>query len=109
MLTRTSLGRSLLALLRCALLAGGPGDLLVWLRSPGGPGGSGRRVDTLEARIRERGMTSLDEALASWEQLGGHELRAITRLREAASRGMGGALRRAGARGVADARGAAPQ
>ena len=34
-------------------------------------------------------MTGLDDALASWEQLGGHELRAIGRLREAASRGMG--------------------
>jgi ATP-dependent helicase/DNAse subunit B len=88
-LPRTSLGRSLLALLRCALLGGGASDLLVWLRSPGGPGGSGRRVDTLEADIRERGLTGLDDALASWERLGGHELRAIERLREAAERGMG--------------------
>ena len=97
-LTRTSLGRSLLALLRCALLGGGPADLLVWLRSPSGPGGSGRRVDGLEADVREHGLTELDAALASWARLGGHELRAIARLREAADAGRAGCTRRSRAR-----------
>jgi ATP-dependent helicase/DNAse subunit B len=88
-LPRTSLGRSLLALLRCALIGGGASDLLLWLRSPGGPGGSGRRVDALEADVREHGLTGLDDALARWARLGGHELRAIERLRAAAGRGIG--------------------
>ncbi len=88
-LRRTGLGRGLLALLRCALLGGGARDLLIWLRSPGAPGGSGRRVDSLEATIRELGIRDSAPALAEWSRLGGHELTATTRLREAAARGRG--------------------
>ncbi len=87
-LRRTALGRGLLALLRCALLDASARDLLVWLRSPGAPGGSGRRVDSLEAAIRERGLT-LVAALAEWERLGGHELSSIVRLHDARARGRG--------------------
>lgn len=88
-LHRTALGRGLLALLRCALLGGGADDLLVWLRAPGAPGGSGRRVDSLEASIRERGLVGADGALEEWARLGGHDLTAISRLREARARGRG--------------------
>ncbi len=101
---RTALGRGLLALVRCALLDGGSRDLLTWLRSPGGPGGAGRRVDALEKAVREQGLAELDDALADWERLGGHELRPIGRLREARARGSSelyDALLREAARTVA--------
>ena len=66
-LRQTGLGRSLLALLRCARLGGGPEDLLTWLRAPGKldlP----QLADRLEADVRREGAQTAAEARALWEK-----------------------------------------
>jgi ATP-dependent helicase/DNAse subunit B len=65
-LRRTTLGRSLLALARCALLEDGPGragDLLEYLRSPASPDGP-ETVDRLEADLRRKSLKTIAAARA---------------------------------------------
>ncbi len=83
---RTSLGRGLLALLRCALLDGDADDLLTWLRTPGVL----RRAsiaDRLERDLRRAGRRGLPFALERLEELGGPSVPALGRLTGAAERG----------------------
>jgi ATP-dependent helicase/DNAse subunit B len=81
---RTTLGRSLLALARCAFLEDGPGrieDLLEYLRS-GGRGSDLERadvIDRLEAEIRRKGLRTAADARARL----GFELDEIDALRGA--------------------------
>ena len=66
-LAHTGVGRSLLALLRCARLDGSAEDLLTYLRSPGllrEPA----LADGLEADVRVAGARTAAEARAVWEQ-----------------------------------------
>ncbi|MBA2439426.1 MAG: PD-(D/E)XK nuclease family protein, partial [Thermoleophilaceae bacterium] len=66
-LAHTSLGRGLLALLRCACLDGGVADLLAYLRTPGlltEPG----LADRLEADVRREGVATAAGARAVWEE-----------------------------------------
>ncbi len=91
----TALGRGLVALLRCALADGGAEDLLAWLRTPGlltRP----EFADRLEARARQEGARSSDDARVLWEAE--HwPLDAIDRLRDAHRRGGAELLTRLGA------------
>ena len=67
-LAHTSLGRGLLALLRCACLDGTAEDLLSYLRTPGlltEPG----LADRLEAQVRRGGETTAARARAMWEEI----------------------------------------
>ncbi|MEA2148504.1 MAG: hypothetical protein QOD69_334, partial [Solirubrobacteraceae bacterium] len=88
----TALGRGIVALLRCALVDGSAEDLLAWLRTPGllkRP----ELADRLEARARQEGARSADDARALWEAE--HwPLDAIDRVREAQRRGGGELLAR---------------
>ncbi len=62
----TGIGRGLLALIRCAALAGNAQDLLAYLRTPGllhQPG----LADRLEARVRKQGAHAAEEARELWE------------------------------------------
>ena len=62
----TTLGRSLLALARCALLDDGPGrvgDLLEYLRSPASPE-SPETVDRLESDVRRKSLKTMAAARA---------------------------------------------
>ncbi len=80
-LRRTALGRSLLALARCALLEDGPGraeDLLEYLRSPG-RSEPPEVVDRLEAAVRRQSLKTLAAARARL----GSELGEIEALRAA--------------------------
>ncbi len=63
----TSVGRGLLALLRCALLDGSADDLLAWLRTPGKLE-QPLLADRLEADVRRAGATSAAAARELWEQ-----------------------------------------
>ena len=66
-LAHTSLGRGLLALLRCACLDGSASDLLAYLRTPGlltEPG----LADRLEADVRRGGVTTFAGARRVWEE-----------------------------------------
>ena len=67
-LAHTSLGRGLLALLRCARLGGSADDLLAWLRTPGFLAEPGL-ADRLEADVRRGGVTSAAGARELWEQM----------------------------------------
>jgi len=65
-LRHTALGRSLLALARCALLDDGPGranDLLEYLRSPG-RGEPPETVDRLEKDVRRKSLKTMQAARA---------------------------------------------
>jgi ATP-dependent helicase/DNAse subunit B len=66
-LRHTALGRSLLALVRCAGPDGTADDLLAWLRAPGHLREPGL-ADRLEAEVRREGITSADDARALWER-----------------------------------------
>ncbi len=90
----TSVGRSLIALLRCVPLPGGeagggasgtPADLLAWLRAPGNLRRPGL-AERLELDIRRLGLGSVELARARWEQLG-FPLETIDRLAESQARG----------------------
>jgi len=81
-LRHTALGRALLALARCALLADGPGraeDLLEYLRSPGVPVRP-EAIDRLEADVRRNSLRTMAAARARL----GTELSEIDALRAAA-------------------------
>jgi len=88
----TPLGRSLVALLRCALLDAGAEDLLAYLRAPGLLA-LPQLADALEARARQEGASSADAALALW-QAEHWQLDAIERLRAAHRRGADQLLQR---------------
>jgi ATP-dependent helicase/DNAse subunit B len=80
-LAHTTLGRSLLALARCALLDDGPGragDLLEYLRSPASSE-SPETVDRLEADVRRKSLKTMAAARARL----GSELPEIDALRAA--------------------------
>jgi len=81
----TALGRSFIALLRCALLQGSSDDLLAWLRMPGlleVP----ELADRLERVLRREGVETADGARAVWER-DRWPLEAVDRLRRAQGRG----------------------
>ncbi len=65
-LGHTSIGRGLLALLRCALLDGSADDLLAWLRTPGKLE-QPVLADRLEATVRRAGAATAAAARALWE------------------------------------------
>jgi ATP-dependent helicase/DNAse subunit B len=84
-LAHTTLGRALLALLRCATGTGSSDDLLAWLRAPGylqQP----ELADRLEAELRTRGERSAQQARELWESTR-WQLDEIDRLGQAAARG----------------------
>ncbi len=86
---RTATGRALLGLLKATFPAaiddgGGLGDLLAWLRAPGGLHGP-ELVDELEWRARRAGVSSAARACALWEAERG-PLETLQELREAAQR-----------------------
>jgi ATP-dependent helicase/DNAse subunit B len=90
----TSLGRGLVALLRCALLDGTADDLLTWLRTPGvlrKP----ELADVLEDTVRAEGLATAAAARERWERLGFFPLEAVDRLRSAAGHGPTRLLERA--------------
>src|SRR5439155_22960783 len=60
-LAHTSLGRGLLALVRCSVLGGGSEDLLAWLRTPGKLD-EPALADRLEAEARREGAESAAQA-----------------------------------------------
>lgn len=66
-LGHTALGRGLLALVRCALLEGGPEDLLAWLRTPGKLD-QPILADRLEADVRRYGAQTAAAAREIWER-----------------------------------------
>jgi ATP-dependent helicase/DNAse subunit B len=85
-LAHTTLGRALLALLRCATGRGTADDLLAWLRAPGYL----RRpemADSLEAELRKRGARDLGAARQLWEDTHDWQLDEIDRVAAAAERG----------------------
>jgi ATP-dependent helicase/DNAse subunit B len=84
-LADTALGGGLLALLRSALLGGGAGDLVRWLRVPGVVANTAF-VDGFEAALLASGISELAPARAAWE-LEHWPLDALDRLAEAAQRG----------------------
>ena len=65
-LAHTALGHALLALVRCAVLAGSADDLLAYLRAPGHLG-EPRLADRLEAEARRQGASTAAAARAVWE------------------------------------------
>ena len=79
----TSVGGTLLALLRAELADGSSGDLLRFLRGPSGlrPG----QVDWFERALRRRRVATAAEALALWEERHGEPPGDVARLRAAAS------------------------
>ncbi len=84
-LQRTVLGRSLLALLRCAMLApeqASAEDLLRYLRAPGLLEGLGP-VDALELEVRRRGLRTAQQARSACSL----SLRELDTLRACAERG----------------------
>jgi ATP-dependent helicase/DNAse subunit B len=94
-LGHTSLGRGLVALVRCALLDGSAGDLLTWLRTPGvlrKP----ELADVLEEAVRTQGIATAVAARAAWERLGFFPLEALDRVRAANERGPERLLERLG-------------
>jgi ATP-dependent helicase/DNAse subunit B len=85
-LAHTTLGRALLALLRCAAGDGTADDLLAWLRAPGYL----RRpelADALEAELRSRGARDAASARELWEDMHDWTLDELDRLSHAAERG----------------------
>jgi ATP-dependent helicase/DNAse subunit B len=84
--SRTTLGRALLGVLRCALGVGELGDLVAWLRTPGvleQP----RLADGLEMSARTQGISDAAGARALWEAQ--HwPLDRVERLSVAAERGF---------------------
>lgn len=84
-LAHTTLGRALLALLRCATGSGTADDLLAWLRAPGYLD-QPELADRLEAELRTRGARSATDARELWESTR-WTLDEIDRLRNAAARG----------------------
>jgi ATP-dependent helicase/DNAse subunit B len=85
-LEHTTLGRALLALLRCAMGTGTADDLLVWLRAPGYLRHS-EMADGLEAELRKRGIRDAGPARELWEEMHDWTLDEIDRLSDAAGRG----------------------
>ncbi len=89
---RSSLGRGLLALLRCAVLDGTAADLVTYLRTPGivrQPD----RVDRLEACARRKGAATAGAARTLWEPEN-WVLEAIDRVAAAHARGPAELYRR---------------
>jgi ATP-dependent helicase/DNAse subunit B len=85
-LAHTALGRSLLALLRCAVCDGTADDLLAYLRAPGlleHP----ELADRLESDVRKSGVRTAAGAHTAWVESGRWELGEIGRLAKAAERG----------------------
>lgn len=85
----TALGRGLLALARCALLAdeATPADLFAYLRTPGRLERL-ELADRLELTVRRAAIADLAAARTAWEQApGGWPLRELDRLRGAAADG----------------------
>src|SRR6185437_2100337 len=87
----TSVGRGLLALMRCALLDGSEADLLAYLRTPGKLGNQAL-ADRLEAEVRQDGAETAERARELWE-LRRWPLEEIDTLRAAAKDGPGRLLR----------------
>ncbi|HXD59732.1 MAG TPA: hypothetical protein VN606_17535, partial [Thermoleophilaceae bacterium] len=87
----TSVGRGLLALLRCALLDGSEADLLAYLRTPGKLENQAL-ADRLEAEVRQDGAETAERARELWE-LRRWPLEEIDALRAAAKDGPGRLLR----------------
>ena len=91
--SHTSLGRGLLALLRCGLDTGTADDVLAYLRTPGY-----LRVpalaDRLEFEARRTGAVGVDEAAALWEDIAKWPLDAIERVRAAVAADTRGPLLR---------------
>jgi ATP-dependent helicase/DNAse subunit B len=85
-LAHTTLGRALLALLRCACCEGTADDLLAYLRAPGLLARP-ELADRLEAEIRQGGVRDADGARKLWERDERWSLDEIDRLRNAAERG----------------------
>lgn len=83
-LAHTSLGRGLLALLRCAKLEGGAADLVSYLRTPGRLTRPAA-VDRLEREARQGGSDSITNALALWRGAGRASLPELERLTQARS------------------------
>ena len=90
----TALGRGLLSLARCALLAddAGPDDLLAYLRTPGRLERL-ELADRLELTVRSRAIGDVAGARRAWEEApGGWPLRELDRLRGAAADGAAALL-----------------
>jgi ATP-dependent helicase/DNAse subunit B len=97
----TALGRGLVALLRAAVLDGGAGDLLTWLRTPGKLR-QPALADRLEERARREGAAGAARARALWE--GDHPdfpLVELDRVAAAAAEGPGALCRRLAAEAAA--------
>jgi ATP-dependent helicase/DNAse subunit B len=77
------LGRSLVALLRCALLGAGADDLVAYLRGPGVTADAAA-VDRLERDIRRTGAATAQDALRLWRA---GELTELARVRRAGEAG----------------------
>ncbi len=86
---QTALGRSALALLRCATLDGSEADLLAYLRAPGKLRNPGL-ADSLEAKVRQEGARSATAARELWEQA--HEDWKLDELDRLARAAQGGDL-----------------
>ena len=84
-LAHTTLGRALLALLRCATGEGTADDLLAWLRAPGYLDRP-ELADRLEAELRTRGARTAEAARELWESTR-WQLDELDRLATAARRG----------------------
>lgn len=80
-LAHTTLGRGLLALIRCSRPGGSAADVLTYLRTPGRLR-KPELADVLEARARQGGVRTADDAAAMFEQLAGWPLDEMGRLRD---------------------------
>jgi ATP-dependent helicase/DNAse subunit B len=79
-LAHTTLGRGLLALIRCARPGGTAADLLTYIRTPGRLR-SASLADRVEAAVRRGGIRSAVDAVAAFEQIAGWPLDEVERLR----------------------------
>jgi ATP-dependent helicase/DNAse subunit B len=84
-LAHTTLGRALLALLRCGTGTGTADDLLAWLRAPGYLD-QPELADRLEAELRTRGARTAEAARELWQDQR-WELDELDRVARAAARG----------------------
>ncbi|MGA2469832.1 MAG: PD-(D/E)XK nuclease family protein [Solirubrobacteraceae bacterium] len=86
----SSVGRGLLALLRCALAEGDAVDLVSWLGVPGVVGLE-HALEAFEARLRREAISELAPAVAIWQREHGR-LEGLDRLAGAARRDQQGFL-----------------